>query len=337
MIERCIAPTMHWAYFFEPIVNRTLKIGIGLSILPKSFLSPMLAKKYDGDKIDSRLGYYITPKLDGNRCIAWHDGIDWRFTSRNGKSMQVSFDMSNFSPDLVYDGEILSPIQNALVHGRASGIQGTAEFSNTSGLINSHAKDKDLIYNIFDIMMDKMIYAKRRGLLDCMDVNNCTTDNVKIVPVLKHYHTLEEMDQEVYTMLDNITSIGGEGLMINLGDKLYEHKRTSNLLKLKKVQTMDMQVTDIQMGTGKYDGWVGALEAKCQTADKVVYCSVGSGLSDAQREQWAFYPEEIVGRIIEVAYFDLSQPANWRGTNMYSLRFPRLKYVRDDKTNTSEY
>ena len=59
------------------------------------------------------------------------------------------------------------------------------------------------------------------------------------------------------------------------------------------------------------------------------------GLSDEQRELWAMDPSLIVGKIIEVGYFSMSQNANLNGTKYYSLRFPRLKQVRYDKEVTS--
>ena len=45
-------------------------------------------------------------------------------------------------------------------------------------------------------------------------------------------------------------------------------------------------------------------------------------------------PSDYMGRIIEVAYFDVSQG---KDNEHFSLRFPRLKKFRDDKNETSEY
>ena len=44
-IARYVHAVSYWDWFFIPIVNRTLKLGIGKSILPKDGFSPMLAKK----------------------------------------------------------------------------------------------------------------------------------------------------------------------------------------------------------------------------------------------------------------------------------------------------
>ena len=101
---------------------------------------------------------------------------------------------------------------------------------------------------------------------------------------------------------------------------------------------MDMKVIDIQEGNGKYAGLIGAIWCECETEDgKVITVSVGSGLSDEQRLQWAMKPSDILGKIVEIQYFSLSQDGKNKGSNYYSLRFPRLKTVRTDKSNTSQY
>ena len=48
-IAAYVSLTTKWADFFEPIVNRTLRLGIGESLIEKSIISPMLAKKFEGD------------------------------------------------------------------------------------------------------------------------------------------------------------------------------------------------------------------------------------------------------------------------------------------------
>ena len=339
-IYRHVSATSGWWYFFGPIVNRTMKIGIGKSILPKDGLSAMLAKKYD-ERLDySKSGYFITEKLDGNRCIARYDGTKWVFTSRNGKPMHVDFDMGDLPKEFVYDGEILSPgqvqtskdIEALVLSGQMSMFAGRENlFNSTSGLINRHDTNKNLIYNVFDIMVDSVPYWQRREELEKLTFSGDT----RLVPVLYTGGFQGTMCQ-IPHLLGDVTDLGGEGIMINVGDATYQHKRTSGLLKVKKVQTIDMRVKDIQWGTGKYVGQVGAIICECNMPDgKVVRCDVGTGLSDEQRLSWAIHPEKIIDKIVEVAYFSLSQSSTNSGTNQYSLRFPRLKRVREDKNETS--
>ena len=343
-IARYLSMTYPWADFFEPIVNRELKLGIGKSILPPDGLSAMLAKKYEGSVKYSKDGYYITEKLDGNRCIAHYDGTRWVFTSRNGKEMHVKFDMSDLPKEYVYDGEILAPqqvamsseIYNHIVFGEDVSNKYDNAFNSTSGLINQHSLNKNLVYNIFDIMPSGCIeYKYRREVLDKLKP---TKGDIRILPILAKYNTAEELNLNAGAILDKVVSNGGEGIMINLGSGNYLHKRTDQLLKYKQVQTMDMKVCGLIWGTGKYQGMIGALECVAYLADgSVVECNVGSGLTDEQRLDWALNPAGIRGKIIEVAYFSTSQSKNALGGTTYSLRFPRLKCVRTDKITTSEF
>lgn len=323
------------ADFIEPIVNRTLRLGIGPSQLPKDGLAPMLAKKFEDVRLNNSV-YYITEKLDGNRCIARYDGSKWLFTSRNGKPLKVNIDMGDLPTDVVYDGELLSPQQthdsiaaaNALRHNLVI-PQYHNEFNKTSGLINSKSSGKQLVYNIFDVMTDGCYFARRRFL----DSLNCTTSEIRILPVLAKINC--NYESTIESLLNRMTSAGAEGVILNNGDATYQHKRTADLIKVKNTYTMDMFVVDWEYGTGKYDGMVGALHCEAIADNKYITAKIGSGLSDEQRELWAMDPSLIVGKIIEVGYFSMSQNANLNGTKYYSLRFPRLKQVRYDKEVTS--
>lgn len=343
-IAKYVRNSAGWGWFLEPIINRRLKLGIGKSILPKDGFAPMLAKKYEGKVRRDAGGYIITEKLDGNRCIASYEDGQWVFRSRNGKMMHVNFDMGDLPKEFVYDGEVMSRAQTQAsinlhrqIRDNAHIVVYNNEFSATSGLINRHTLNKDLVYNIFDVMVDDVPYVDRRMELMKFEESYEYGDDVRILPVLNacSYNELEAVSSH---LLHLVTDMGGEGCMINTASGLYNHKRTDDLLKLKKVQTIDMKVYDFDWGNGKYECMIGALKAMCVTDDgKVIKCDIGSGMSDEQRLAWANDFNKICGKIVEVAYFSLSQTSAQKGSNSYSLRFPRLKSVREDKVNTSEY
>ena len=321
--------------FLEPIVNRTLKLGIGESLIEKTAVSPMLAKKFEDQHLVDSDDIFVTEKLDGNRCIAQFVNDKWVFTSRNGKEMYVDFDMSLFDKSRIYDGEVMSRQQtlNSIKRTMETlDVDVKQEFNEASGLINRHTTNKDVVYNIFDIVDMNARYKQRREELNSYIPRLRTQEsNVRILPVLQ-----QRLDG-ITDRLDYITRTGGEGLMINIGSAYYQQKRTNDLLKLKKVQTMDLKVVDWEYGNGKYYYCVGYLTCEGKYKGNKISCRVGTGLSDEQREQWANNPELILGRIVEIAYFSLSQNGSTQGTKLYSLRFPRLKSVREDKTETSEY
>lgn len=316
-----------------PILNRIWRIGINKSQLAKTSISPMLAKKYEPGKhcVDKNEEYYITEKLDGNRCISYYDvnTSKWKFMSRSGKELKVQFDMLYMPLDNIYDGEILSrqQIENPSQHN----------FNALSGALNSKYGNKnELIYIIFDIVDEQKRYSDRRRMLNNILVHRVALkgkSNVDILPIINCLRA--EQMPKLNTLLEMIEDKGGEGLMINIGSAVYQHKRTDKLLKVKSVYTMDMKVIDWNYGTGKYEDAVGSLICEAWDNNIVYECSVGSGLSDDQRYLWANEPKKILGKIVEVAYFSLSQDKTRQGTTCYSLRFPRLKRIRDDKTTTS--
>ena len=328
--------------FLAPIVNRTLRLGIGKSLLAKSDITPMLAKKYEGGFLSG--DFVVTEKLDGNRCVAaFNKASDqWEFYSRSGKPMKVDFDMSGFDTELIYDGEVMSEAQTNLSVQRHKAIcddvywmhdtrDAQLMFNKTSGLINQHGSNKKgLVYNVFDIIDGAPYYARR----DILERFAKGSDDVRILPTLYVGNDTIKMKE----LLGRVTQMGGEGIMLNRINRGYEHKRSDALLKYKQVQFMDMRVTGWYMGIGKYTGWVGGLNCELTTADgKRILCDVGSGLSDAQRMEWAIEPSRIIGKIIQIGYHEMTQSEENIGTNVYSLRFPRLIKVRTDKTDTSEF
>ena len=57
---------------------------------------------------------------------------------------------------------------------------------------------------------------------------------------------------------------------------------------------------------------------------------VGSGFSMEQRLYFKDHPEDIIGKVITVTYFE--ETKNQDGT--FSLRFPVVKYIHGDKRST---
>ena len=314
------------ADFMVQLCNREYRLGYSNKSAMKDAYTPMLAKKYPDDfhiEEESRF-FYVQEKLDGNRCIAYYDWKDkiWKFRSRSGKDKDLPINMDGMDKEFIYDGEVMT-------FGKA----GTRDFNATSGVINSKYLDKSsLHYYVYDIVDVDVSANLRREALEAQK----PTGNVTILKTIKMrlYKDLSK-NTELDEYLDRIVAKGGEGVMIRPITALYEQTRSTALLKYKGVQTMDMEVIGIEEGTGKYTGMVGSLHCRCDGPDRSYECWVGSGLSDYERSTWKH--EDIVGRIVEVAYFSVSESKDNKGTGRYSLRFPRLKKVRYDKSETSPY
>ena len=320
-------------WFIGYLVNREWRLGYSNKNNMITDLSPMLAKKYPDDFIAGKR-YYIQEKLDGNRCIAYfdYDEQKWKFQSRSGKPLKVDFNMDwarllldEYKEYPIFDGEIMT-----------LGKAGSRDFNTTSGAINGKFTDKSALhYYIYDIVAPKLTYKERKEILD--KCNKYIEEEMYIRPnctILKVLDTVELYPNPDYNIaldvwLDKIVDKGGEGIILRDPDAVYQcGKRTNALLKYKKVQTMDLRIVGWNEGNGKYIGAIGSFI--CQTDDGKYQVNV-SGMPDDMHYS---DPDKWMNKIIEVAYFDVSQSKN----NSYkSLRFPRLKRIRDDKDTTSIY
>jgi DNA ligase-1 len=117
---------------------------------------------------------------------------------------------------------------------------------------------------------------------------------------------------------------GYEGIMIKDPDAGYECKRSVAWLKLKPFIEVSLEVTDVEEGTGRNVGRLGAIV--CQGVDdgKTIKVNVGSGFSDSDRDVYWSSRDSLLGQIVEVRADAVTQ--NQDGT--YSLRFPRFLRFR---------
>jgi DNA ligase-1 len=131
--------------------------------------------------------------------------------------------------------------------------------------------------------------------------------------------------QERFVALNKQAVEGGyEGVMIKDVDAPYECKRTHAWLKAKPFIEVTLEVKDVEEGTGRNEGRLGAVVCEGTDDGKKINVNVGSGFSDANRDDFWNSRTDIVGQLVEVRADAVTQ--NQDGT--YSLRFPRFKTFR---------
>ena len=300
------------------IIIKNLKLGVNITTFNKIWpgLIPgfgiQLACKWQDHIEELEDKYiYITEKLDGNRCFVHVTDEEIIFYSRSGREING---MEDIKAEMIllntgwYDGELLA-----------------SNFNETQSTIRTKGKKEDLVFNIFDFVSETevenqvgtMLYCLRRKSLQMQFDKWPKLKYIKLVPLLFDGIFDEEYVNE---LLAEYTANGSEGLMINL-DKPYQFNRTNYLLKVKKMQTMDLEVIGISEGSGEFSNMVGALLVDY----KGNQVGVGSGIEKDQRIYWWEHPEEIMGRVIEIQYFEETRNSD----GSLSLRFPVYICTRD--------
>lgn len=284
---------------------------------------------HDGANHESKLrGQKILDyKLDGVRVLAVIRNGNVTLHSRNGKMFenfahiesQIRAATKNLNEDWVLDGEITSSTFQDLmkqVHRKRD------------------ADATDAVYNLFDIVPLRSFLAGRDDLAqiqrseflrDFMDLfRSAKCDNIQMLDFKQADLDTEEGMDLLNTMRSQAKDLGLEGVMVKDADAPYECKRSTAWLKLKPFIEVSLSVVDIEEGTGRNLGRLGALVCEGEDDGKHIRVNVGSGFSDSDRVAFWNVSSSLVEQVVEVRADAVTQ--NQDGT--YSLRFPRFLRFR---------
>lgn len=325
---------------YSRVLTKDMKTGVAVNTINRVYnkLIPtydvMLADKLP-DNMFSAKSMKLLPeeivcqyKIDGYRLnIHRPSEDDVIMRTRSGKEVHGYVELEKAARQLpigyVYDGELVDP---ELFKHIGSYMDNRDLFSSVMSHAFSKESYKDGIFNVFDMVpLSDWIHCKSNTpyieRLKLMEQSIPDNPVIKIVPTSRILH---KSDTDIITdMFHEFIQMGWEGLMIKDANAPYQWKRTRSLLKMKLMDTMDVKVTGIQEGTGKYQHQVGSLEVDYK-GNKL---NVGSGLSDYQRKLFYDNPESIIGKTIEVAY----QAITHNKAGGESVSFPVFKGIRGDK------
>ena len=269
----------------------------------------------------------IEVKLDGVRVITvvYPTGHVDQY-SRNGKELvnfehikqQISKFAHQFAEPVVLDGEVMSASFQDLmkqVH-RKSGVEAG-----------------DAVLHLFDILT---LREFKQGYGEHQQVNRSASlvhwynqsaegmPNVTIVG--QEFVDLDLPAGESRFKQINQEAIDGgyEGIMIKDPDAVYECKRSHSWLKLKPFIEVTLKVVDVEEGTGRNAGRLGAFICKGEDDGRNISVNCGSGFSDSDRDSFCSNKGKILGRLVEVRADAITQNQD----QTYSLRFPRFKGFR---------
>lgn len=330
---------VEYADFLREVFTKSYKCGITSSSVNKaipsliSTFSCQLAHSYEKHASKVKSTFYLTQKLDGIRALVFVDSENDKITFRTRKGhpimgmKQIEDDIRkhylpliNAHVNIVFDGELT-----------AMGVPPQDVFSETTKIV-SRKSDKHktgVRFNVFDyIHYDSFVdgkgnvsYSNRRAGLERL-FWNMQNESIYFVntPILYSGDDKNEIAKWSNWATDN----GFEGVMLNIAEGLYETKRTSNLLKVKKFHSADIVCDGVFQGEGALTGTLGGIYVNYK-GSKV---GVGTGFTLEQRDYYWNNINEIIGRVVEIKYFEESTNQKDDGI---SLRFPVFVGVRFDK------
>ena len=315
----------------EDLICKDLSIGCDAktinSVIPNLIptFNVQLAENYfdKPERVDGK-EFALTTKIDGGRIIAIKENGQVSFYTRAGQRYEGLVDlereMSAKMPDnLCLDGEI------TLLNDR--GIPSKEAYKQAMKITRKDGEKHGVKMKFFDAMSAEdfrnqkcdLTWEQRRAIATNLALNNEFTF-FELLPLL-----YKGSDTSVIAeFLDRAIADDQEGIMINICDAPYEFKRTTNLLKVKKMQTMDLEIIGFEEGSGKYKDTLGAILVRYKNGNIV---KVGSGFTDWLRSEIWNNRNKYQGMVSEIQYFEST--TNDDGGE--SLRFPIFKDFRPDK------
>jgi len=320
------------AILLEQIIRKEFTIGCDAktinAVIPGLIpvFDVQLANKYfDKPEYVEGKTFALTKKIDGGRIIAIRENGEVSFYTRAGQKYEGLTDLAaelftTFPDGIVLDGEI-TLLANPL------GLSSKDQYKQTMKITRKDGEKHGVKMLVFDILTIEEFrtqtcehtYDERRNLLEGLFGTTKRT-YFELLPVLYRGKDTTEITK----YLEQLTAEGEEGVMINICDAPYEFKRTNNLLKVKKMDTLDLEIVGVESGEGRLANTLGAIHVRYKDGNIV---KVGSGFSDWMRDEIWNNQVYYIGKIAEIQYFE--ETKNDKGG--VSLRFPIFKEVRLDK------
>jgi DNA ligase-1 len=324
--------TEQWNSWYRRILIKDLRCGVTEKTInkhAKGYKIPvfdcMLAD--DSKKHEKKMTgeVLVEPKFDGVRVLAVCDVDKDEITlySRNGKELtnfpriveSIDGMLDQFPESMVLDGEVMSDDFQTLMR----------EIHRKDG-----AKTDDAVLNLFDIVPLSdfkqgkcgLSILKRKQLLEDLELPN----NIKRVEYVRMNLSDEDGQKQFADYNKLCIDRGYEGIMIKPANGIYECKRSALWLKVKPFIEVSLKVVDVEEGTGRNAGKLGALIVEGTDMDKFIRTNVGSGLTDENREEYWKARDKLIGQIVEVRADAITQ--NQEADREYSLRFPRFLRFR---------
>ena len=127
------------------------------------------------------------------------------------------------------------------------------------------------------------------------------------------------------TLYETILATGKEGIMLKRLDATYVEggRPCNNWIKAKKSTTFDCVILGFSKGSGKFNTQIGAVIFGQYRNDKLIQLGQASGMNDSTRSLMSRYPEQYLGRVVEIKGMERLKSG--------SIRHPQFVRIRTDK------
>jgi len=288
-------------------------------------IKPMLAHKFDDNRVDWSLPVYIQPKLDGVRCLIKRvsdfpgqehlASFSVKAYSRTGKEFKnIEHILENLkpfffkNPDVILDGELYN-------HDLKDDFEKIISLVRKQKPTDDDKLDaKNLTqFHCYDYISAPVYnsYKTRMQLLVTSDIYSYC---VRYVPA-----KLVDSYSYARTLHKEYLDAGYEGSIIRL-DGLYKHGRSYDLMKFKDFSDTEATIIGYETGKGKRTGTLGKF---IMLDDEGVQfgCPPGKGYTYKDLANMLDNVSDYIGQRATFTYFQRTQAG--------SYRHPLFKTIRD--------
>ena len=337
-LAKNVATTEQWNGFYRRILIKDQRCGMSEKTVNKvakefpQYAVPIFGCQLAHDSANHEKKMtgvkQIEVKLDGVRVLAICRSGKVELFSRNGKQFH------NF-PHIIAELEAVLAEKPAPYDCVLDGEVMSADFQDLMKQLQRKdgKKATDAVLHLFDFI------PLADFLKGTWDTPQTTRSNLVKYWVLEHQDLLEHIQacawedvdlsttkgEERFVELNKAAVDGGyEGVMIKDVDAPYTCKRSHAWLKAKPFIEVTLEVIDVEEGTGRNEGRLGAIVCSGTDDGKDIRVNVGSGFTDDNRSTFWDGRADLITQLVEVRADAVTQ--NQDGT--YSLRFPRFKTFR---------
>ena len=334
-----VATVEQWNGFYRRILIKDLRCGCSEKTVNKiakkfpQYAIPTFtcALAHDSANHEKKMvgKKQIEVKLDGVRVLAVCKNGKVELFSRNGKQfhnfphiiaeIESVLERKPSPYDCVLDGEVMSKdFQDLMkqVH-RKDGKAATDSVLHLFDFIPL----KDFLEGGWDKPQTYRSNLVKYWVLENEDllkhVTACEWEEVDL--------STEEGNKRFVELNKTAVDGGYEGVMIKDVDAPYECKRTHAWLKAKPFIEITLTVVDVEEGTGRNAGRLGAVIVEGEDDGYNYRLNCGSGFTDSQRDEYWTERSSLIGQLIEIR---ADARTKSQDSDTYSLRFPRFKTFR---------